>query len=397
MLSRLFGSRNPLKAWLDPQSYWGAGRARFPLLFFRNPDLSHQFVDLVSPGEKDGVVARRIGAVAADGEGGIDGKPDPLKYYVKTWAFHDIALTKHPDKRIDFIFAIEGEGARREYNDMLRRQRRLRKPGDYLSEERYGLWLGCDFVPVQRFNDWVSEHTEYTRMHAFANCDDLELTANRNSVENTRADLLLDIEEKVRSIFDDEISNSTEYQKFQDELQAIERHRAASKEGADYKRRLKRLENKEYATINGTVFYSPNSETDLIALVSGLLVKIPDILPFVIRDYDSHFGFDGLASRNKTLAINETQHLFVEFKRELTREFNHSFDCLEAILCWTSHVKDGEGVTDLAGKSGTYRITSHEGVKSSFIVRSDNKNNVEVVVLRELLEQRGYKFRPAGE
>jgi hypothetical protein len=108
---------------------------------------------------------------------------DPLKFYVRTWAFPDVPLRRNPDKRIDFLFALEGEGARREYNDMLRRQRRARRPGDYLSEERYGLWLGRDFVPVQRFNDWVSEHLEYTRMHAFVNSDDLELTANRNSVE----------------------------------------------------------------------------------------------------------------------------------------------------------------------------------------------------------------------
>src|SRR5271166_1477326 len=44
-------------------------------LSFRDPNLSHHFVDALSPGEKDRVVARRIGAVAADGEGGIDGKP----------------------------------------------------------------------------------------------------------------------------------------------------------------------------------------------------------------------------------------------------------------------------------------------------------------------------------
>ena len=34
-------------------------------LFFRDPDLSHHFVDALSPSEKYWVVARRIGAVAA--------------------------------------------------------------------------------------------------------------------------------------------------------------------------------------------------------------------------------------------------------------------------------------------------------------------------------------------
>jgi hypothetical protein len=252
---------------------------------------------------------------------------------------------------------------------MLRRQRRPRKPGDYLSEERYGLWLGRNFVPVQRFNDWVAERSEYTRMHAFVDSQDLELTANRGSVENTPQDLLADIEQTVRRIFGERIEGTEDYVKFEDELLAIERHRHATKEGEDYKRRLKRLESKEVATIKGVEFYSPKSETDLIALVAGLQAPCPDLLPFVVRDYDSHFGFDGLATRSKQLAINETQHLFVEFKLELKTDFNHSFDKLDAILCWISRLKDNEEVADLAGAKGTYRVTARtDGKKDRFIM-----------------------------
>jgi hypothetical protein len=176
---------------------------------------------------------------------------DPLKFFVRTWAFNDVPLIKNPDKRIDFLFALEGEGARRAYNDMLRRQGKSRRPGDYLSQERYGLWLGRDYVPIQRFNAWVSEMSEYTRMHAFVNCDGLSLTANRGSVENTPQDLLEDIEATVRQIFSEKIEAHADYTKFQDELFAIERQRHASKEAADYKRRLKRLDAKLYTKING--------------------------------------------------------------------------------------------------------------------------------------------------
>ena len=47
---------------------------------------------------------------------------DPLKYYGERGLLPDVPLSKNPDKRIDFLFAIEGEGARRHYNRMLRRQ-----------------------------------------------------------------------------------------------------------------------------------------------------------------------------------------------------------------------------------------------------------------------------------
>ena len=323
---------------------------------------------------------------------------DPLKHYVRTWAFSDEPLQKNPEKKIDFLFAIEGEAARREYNEMLRRQGKPRRHGDYLSEERYGLWLGRDFVPIQRFNTWVSERSEYTRMHGFVNSEDLDLTANRGSVENTSQDLLKDIEVTVRKLFKERIEPTEDYMKFQDELLAIERHRHAEKEGQDYKRRVKRLESREVTTINGVEFYSPESETDVIALVSGVQTLLPSLLPFVVRDYDSHFGFDGLATRNKTLAVNETKHLFVEFKLELKKDFNHSFENLEAILCWIGRLKHGESVIDLAGRKGTYEITTQaDGKKVRFIVVPASGRNVEVIAFKELLEQHGYKFRPAGE
>lgn len=323
---------------------------------------------------------------------------DPLKHYVKTWAFANVPLTKNPDKRIDFLFAIEGEGARREYNKMLRRQGKPRIPGDYRSEERYGLWLGRDFVPIQRFNSWVAEMSEYTRMHAFVNSDNLELTANRGSVENTSQELLADIELTVRGIFDEQIEKSEDYIKFHDELLSFERHRHAKKEANDYRRRLKRMESKEVLKINGIEFYSPKSEADLIVLVAGISAVLPSLLPFVIRDYDSHFGFDGLAARNKELAINETKHLFVEFKLDLKTTFDHTFDRLEAIICWNSRVKDGDTVLDLAGIKGTYTIsTDASGTKKRFILVPGSARNVEVIVFRDLLEQHGHKFKPVGE
>jgi hypothetical protein len=52
------------------------------------------------------------------------------------------------------------------------------------------------------FNGWVSERSEYTRMHAFVNSPDLALTANRGSVENTPQDLLADIEATIRKLFE---------------------------------------------------------------------------------------------------------------------------------------------------------------------------------------------------
>jgi hypothetical protein len=281
---------------------------------------------------------------------------------------------------------------------MLRRQGKTRRAGDYLSEERYGLWLGKDFVPIQRFNSWVSERSEYTRMHAFVNSQDLALTANRGSVENSGHDLLEDIKTTIKQIFDEQIEPHADYQKFQDELLAIERSRHAKKEGDDYKRRKKRLESKEVAFVDNLEFLSPSSEMDLVALVAGIQALRPKLLPFIVRDYDSRFGFDGLAARNKDLAIDDTTHLFVEFKFELKREFNHSFSKLEAIICWSSRIKDGEDVVDLTGTPGKFEVTKKDdnSIVRLIKIRGESKS-VEVIVFRDLLEEHKVIFKPRGE
>lgn len=89
---------------------------------------------------------------------------------------------------------------------------------------------------------------------------------------------------------------------------------------------------------------------------------------------------------------------FVEFKLELKKDFNHTFEHLDAIICWTARVKDGEPVVDLAGNRGTYQITQKpDNTKVRFIAVTGSRGNVEVIAFKELLEQRGYVFRPVGE
>ena len=82
----------------------------------------------------------------------------------------------------------------------------------------------------------------------------------------------------------------------------------------------------------------------------------------------------------------------------MKKDFNHTFQHLEAVLCWISNVKDGDEAIDLGGTKGTYKITSDaNGKKSRFIVIPNNQRNVEVIVFKDLLESKGFTFKPIGE
>ena len=85
---------------------------------------------------------------------------------------------------------------------MLRGRGRAPLPGMYQVQERYGLWLTKDYIPIQRKNEWVtSRGSEFTKFHAFLNCQSLRLTANRGSIENTPTEIIDALETAARTLY----------------------------------------------------------------------------------------------------------------------------------------------------------------------------------------------------
>ena len=63
-------------------------------------------------------------------------------------------------------------------------------------------------MAIQRKNEWItSKGSEYTKLHAFVNCQGLRLTANRGSIENTPSEILADLRDAVREIYDEIIQS----------------------------------------------------------------------------------------------------------------------------------------------------------------------------------------------
>lgn len=112
-------------------------------------------------------------------------KVAPLDYYVAKWHGQDIPVEGMPDYTIDIVFTIEGDQIKREYNKMIHERYAGWQEGEYNVEQRYGLWLAKDYIPITRRNEWVAEKSEWTKYHSFVNSQNFRLTANRASIDNT--------------------------------------------------------------------------------------------------------------------------------------------------------------------------------------------------------------------
>jgi hypothetical protein len=327
-------------------------------------------------------------------------KVAPLDFYVARWAFVGEPVLGLPNANLDLIFYIEGDRAKRIYNKKIHERNTLWREGQYSVEQRYGLWVAKDYIPITRRNEWVALKSEWTKYHAFVNCQEFNLTANRASVENTPPQILEAIERTVRAIFEERIKPTVLFQKYLQELEKEQQYRDATAEEKDFERRKKAALNQKVCMYDGKLMIEPRQEGGVFSLVMQLLTFNPDVFGFTVIDYDTAFGYDLLVTKDTALDLNKAALRFVEMKYELHREFNHSFARLAAVICWDTRLANEDIVIDMCGERRTMRITPlHTDDETPYtkhmLVSDTSPHNIEVFVLKDFLKERmNIEFRP---
>lgn len=307
-------------------------------------------------------------------------------------------LKNAPEEKYEAIFVIEGTKVKYDYNRMIRRKGYIAPEGAYTIQERYGLWLCKDFIPIQRKNEWItSKGSEYTKFHAFFNCQALKLTANRGSVENTRNEILKDIESEVKKIYN-EIISSEDWSNLEYLEEAAIGYNTTEREKQNYETRKKKINKANVAKYKDLTLVQPQKEAGVYALYLQLSTINPKLFPFYVIDYDTHIGIDVIAKGDDTTPIQNSKLYYVEFKTTLDSNFNHSFENLYSIVCWDTSIKQDESVSDIAGCERKMQIIPPKNEKDYtryFLDDPRKAHRIEVFVLKDYLKEKlNIEFRP---
>ncbi len=281
---------------------------------------------------------------------------------------------------------------------MIRRSGYSAPTGSYTIQERYGLWLSKDFIPIQRKNEWItSKGSEYTKFHAFFNCQALRLTANRGSVDNTPSEILQDIQSEVKKIYDDIIQSNdwTAMDWLEEESVA---YQTTEKEKTQFAWRLDKLKRANIAEFDGMTLVEPERESGVFSIFLLVSNKKPTLFPFQIIDYDTHDGIDVIAKGDKTTPITNAKLFYIEFKRTLAKGFNHSFENLHSVVCWKTNVKHDDIIKDINGEERKMQIIQPEDKNDYtkyFLDNPRKAHKIEVYVLKDYLKQElNIDFKP---
>lgn len=324
-----------------------------------------------------------------------------MKFYVKRWLFKGYPVRNNPGKTLDFLLYVEGDSAKHAYNPMLRSPRSRGTPayGTYKVEDRYGLHACKDYIPIRLYNEWLGlGKREETKYHAFVNCQEYWLTANRGDVTNTPPDFLENIIATIQEIFYEQIRESSEYKEYEDAAELEEQYRDAKQEKSDFERRKRLALRKNACTFKGIELIEPRQETGVIALFNKITALEPGLFPFRVIDYDSKRGYDALVAEKTVRTLDRESIYFAEFKHTLVKDFNHSFSNLSAVICWDSSLSDGVEVTDIENNRRVLRITpplGNQDYTKYMLVSQTSRHNLEVYVLKDFLKEKlGIEFRP---
>lgn len=300
--------------------------------------------------------------------------------------------------RYHAIFAIEGKRVKYDSNPMLRRPGYNAPEGAYTVQDRYGLWLSKDFIPIQRKNEWITtKGSEFTKLHAFVNCQALKLTANRGSVENTPAEILQDVETVVRNCYQ-AITESTDWLQLNYLEEEAEGYNTVEKEKKNFALRVNKANKSNITSYKNIVLVEPKRESGVQSLVVQLLTIEPTLFPFAVVDYDTHEGVDIIVKANDTVPVFGSRLFYVEFKYLLSGEFNHSFENLHSIICWDTELKHGEIVKDVNHEERKLAVAAPQDASDYtryFLDNPRKAHRIEVFVLKDYLPQRlKVEFRP---
>ncbi|AWB28516.1 ATP-binding protein [Halococcoides cellulosivorans] len=122
---------------------------------------------------------------------------------------------------------------------------------------QFGIWLAKDHIKVERYNEAISHDNEYLHFFFVANCQDIELSANRETIRNKSSPVFRAIRQELEYYLS-KVTQDPWFKSYLETRKEGEQKRKAAKQQSSLKMRRE--------TIKANGFQPVNSAEVLIAL-----------------------------------------------------------------------------------------------------------------------------------
>ncbi len=258
-----------------------------------------------------------------------------------------------------------------------------------------GLWLCKDYIRIERNNDILEEvfggQYYYRSTLIFANCQQFDLTANRNNVRTDQDEYDVAVE-SIKG-FCKEIWESSFLKEYFDKKQKEDEDRKQREEEENERDRQKRVEEtrkdrinryKARAVLDGRGLINPptkepQNEAETALLLQAMISSKYPGIDFVIGDYNTSSGVD-LIVEQEDKHVQTLKWIELVSSLEKLYEWSHPPQGYHCIVCYRlGNVKEVQQFQD--GQESKLVKKKIPG-RYSLLVGADS---IEVYVLKEIL------------
>ncbi len=259
-----------------------------------------------------------------------------------------------------------------------------------------GLWLCKDFIRIERNNEILEGvfggQYYYRTMLLFANCQEFDLTANRNNIRKDQEEsdiAVAGIQEMCKRIWqEDFVKDYFSTKKKEDEHEAeqnkkkheTERITQRTKEREKRINRYKGRPTLKFGNLEGAPVKEPNNEAETALLLQAMISSHHPGIDFVIGDYNTSRGVD-MVIETTDKHIPSIKWAEIVFSLDKLFSWSHPPDGYHLVVCYElGSIKEKQEFQD---GSEAQLVPKESAGRYAMIVGSDT---LDVYVLREILQ-----------
>jgi hypothetical protein len=183
---------------------------------------------------------------------------------------------------------------------------------------QFGIWLAKDHIKVERLNEAISHDNEYIHFFFVVNCQDIELSANRETIRNKASPVYRAVRDEVEYY----LSKVTQDPWFKSYLQTRkegEHRRRSAKQRSSLEKRCERVRNDGF---------HPDNKAEVVLGLERAANRNPS-LSIAVEDFDPDADVHAIIRQNGTLRTAAVHpNLTGLFEEEVPLENT------ELAVCW---------------------------------------------------------------
>ncbi|SNR65542.1 Histidine kinase-, DNA gyrase B-, and HSP90-like ATPase [Halorubrum ezzemoulense] len=233
---------------------------------------------------------------------------------------------------------------------------------------QFGVWLAKDHIKVERVNDTISHDNEFLHFFFIANCQDLELSANREKIRNKSSPVYQAIVEEL-SHYLSKIASDPWFKDYLSHRREAKLTRRAESQQSSIEKREQQIQDRNR--------FTPSNDAEVVLGLerSNRFGAEPEI---TVEDYDPSAEVNALVRQDSNLYASSIH-------RRLTDHFeaDKPLESVDKIVCWSYGDRDELSELERSGyHSGEVSIDFEN---DRLIYNNGRRHNIHIVTVQDRL------------